>query len=60
MFYSYWYKLYFSLQVFETLKNIFGPKMTSYMIVIITGKDLLDRKGVDFEEQVPSSGNEKY
>ena len=38
--------------MFETLKHIFGPKMTSYMIVIFTGKDQLDKKGVNFEEQV--------
>ena len=32
--------------------------MTSYMIVIFTGKDQLDKKGVNFEEQVLSFHSE--
>ena len=46
---------FYSLQVFQILKTLFGPKMTSHLIVIFAGKDQLEKTGVDFEQQVPLS-----
>ncbi|KAK7107516.1 hypothetical protein V1264_015425 [Littorina saxatilis] len=43
------------VKVFEMLKEIFGEKMTSFMIVIFVGKDVLDKNKVDFEKQLEGS-----
>ncbi|KAK7107514.1 GTPase IMAP family member 9-like [Littorina saxatilis] len=40
------------IKVLDALKDIFGPQMTSYMIVILVGKDELDMHGENFEEQL--------
>ena len=44
--------MYFPVQVFKALKEIFGEKMTSYLIVVIVKRDVLEVHGVSFEQQV--------
>ena len=34
------------------LKTAFGPNMTSHLIVIVAGRDQLEKRGADFENQV--------
>ncbi|KAK7107512.1 uncharacterized protein [Littorina saxatilis] len=43
------------VKVFNVLKDVFGPKMTSYMITIFVGKDQLDKREVSFETQLAKS-----
>ena len=40
------------LQVFQMLKTAFGPNMTSHLIVMVAGRDQLEKRGADFENQV--------
>ena len=45
-------ELVFSVQVFEALKDIFGDDMPSYLVVVFSRRDELEKQGVSFEEQV--------